>query len=158
MKSSLLPAGSGPKLSVLGDTQFLKVTAAESRGGCTVIEQISRPGSGVPLHVHEREDEVFYVVSGRLRVETEGRVFNVPAGATIFLPRGVPHAFAVEGDEPARLLVIVTPGGIEAMFAELDALTPGPPDLAEVAGICRRYGIEFVAANGSAQNSGAALA
>lgn len=144
MKIQIIEAGQGPKLSVLGDDQFIKVSAAETCGGCSIIEQISQPGSHVPLHVHTREDEVFHVLEGEVRLDLGGTTQHVSADTTIFLPRRVPHGFAVEGNRPARLLIIATPGGIEEMFSELDRLPPGPRDLRAVSAICERYGIRFV--------------
>ena len=134
----------GRRLLVLGARQYVKVDAQDSGGGCAVIEQISPVGSAVPLHVHEREDEIFHVLAGRVSVETDGRTAIAGVGATIFLPRRIPHGFSVVGDLPARLLIVVSPAGLEGMFSELDRLPPGPPDFAKVTEICGRFGVRFV--------------
>lgn len=146
MNIQLIPAEHGPKLTVFGDRQFIKITAAETHGGCSVIEQISAPGSRVPLHVHTREDEVFQVLEGSVKIDLGGKLEVVGPGTTVFLPRRVPHGFEIIGTTPARLLIIVTPGGLEEMFAELDRLPPGPPDFKIVTAICERFGIRFLPA------------
>jgi mannose-6-phosphate isomerase-like protein (cupin superfamily) len=42
-------------------------------------------------HHHEHEDELFYVVQGRLRMEFRDRVVEVEAGEFLIVPRGVEH-------------------------------------------------------------------
>jgi len=103
------------------------------------------------MHVHHREDESFYVLEGQLRLQCGDETFVAEAGSYIFLPRDVPHSFRVEGDTPARMLTIETPGGGERFF--VDAGRPvegeGLPDAAPVdVELLRRvgnaYGAEVV--------------
>ena len=42
-------------------------------------------------HKHEREDEFFFVLEGRLLVDVEGRTVELEAGQGVVVPRGVPH-------------------------------------------------------------------
>src|ERR671929_168065 len=69
------------------------------------------------LHIHHREDEAFWLLEGRLTVRCGDSTFTAEPGSFTLLPRGVPHTFLVEGDTPARLLSICTPGGFERYFA-----------------------------------------
>ena len=74
--------------------------------------------AGPPLHVHDREDECFYVLDGELSIRCGGDAFDAPAGSFVFLPRGRPHRFWAK-DQPARLLLITVPGGIEDYFRQI---------------------------------------
>ena len=75
--------------------------------------------AGPPLHVHDRDDECFYVLDGELSVRCGSDVFDAPAGSFVFLPRGRPHRFWAR-DTSARLLLIVVPGGIEDYFGQIN--------------------------------------
>ena len=86
------------------------VKASESSGaaGAAVFEYVAKAGEDPPEHVHPTEDEMFYVVEGEVVFRCEDDVFNVGPGGFVFLPRGLPHSYAVVG-EAARLLAIGTP-------------------------------------------------
>jgi mannose-6-phosphate isomerase-like protein (cupin superfamily) len=111
--SYLLPAGAG-----LAGDPGLKASRASTGGSVSVFE--TSIGAGPPLHVHEREDECFYVLAGLISVRCGTEAFTAAAGSFVFLPRGRPHRFW-SGGEPARLLLISAPGGIEDYFAEINA-------------------------------------
>ena len=83
-----------------------------------MFRQTIAPSSGPPTHVHQTEDEFFYVVSGEFKVKLGDRVMSAPAQSVMFVPRGTPHTFQNVGAEPGVLLVSVTPGGFEKMFEE----------------------------------------
>ncbi len=83
-----------------------------------MFRQTIAPKSGPPTHIHQSEDEFFYVVSGDFRVKLGDRIANAPPRSVIFVPRGTAHTFENVGTEPGVLLVGVTPGGFEGMFKE----------------------------------------
>ena len=62
----------GSTLNVLGVTHIYKATAAETGGSFSLWEAVFPPGAGAPPHIHAREDEAFYVLSGQLTIEFEG--------------------------------------------------------------------------------------
>src|SRR5262249_59416048 len=96
----------------------LKPPRHSTGGALTVIE--TRIGAGPPLHVHDREDECFYVLDGELSIRCGDDSFGAAAGSFVFLPRRRPHRFSAAGG-PARLLLIAVPGGIEDYFREINA-------------------------------------
>jgi mannose-6-phosphate isomerase-like protein (cupin superfamily) len=101
-----------------GDVTELVATADRTGGALGLVRQTIAPGSGPPTHIHEAEDEFFYVVSGQFKVKLGDRILTAPAQSVIFVPRKTAHAFENVGTEPGVLLVGVTPGGFEKMFEE----------------------------------------
>jgi quercetin dioxygenase-like cupin family protein len=93
----------------------LLLTAAETGGSLSLMETSVRPGTEPPYHIHDNEDEIFYVLEGHLSVMVDGTVHECRAGDTIFLPRRIPHTFRVRS-EVAHCLSIVTPSGFENFF------------------------------------------
>src|SRR3990172_9065174 len=144
MKAKVLHSREGQYLNVLGDNQYIKLIGEDTAGAYTLIEEINPPGVGIPLHVHENEDETFHVVEGQVEFTLDGKPVTAGAGTTVYLRRRVPHAFKVVGQMPARVLVLLSPSGLERMFRELAQLPPGPPDMEKVVAICGRYGIRFL--------------
>lgn len=68
--------------------------------------------TGPPPHVHGRYDEAFHVLGGVVVFTLDGVVHEAAAGSTVFVPRGAAHGFGNPGAEPARLLVVATPGAL----------------------------------------------
>ncbi len=143
-QNNIVTAGNGKFLNVLGDEQTLKFTGKETGGLFTIIENFNEPGVGIPMHLHENEDEIFHVIEGEMEFVTLGKTSVLKKGDMIFLPRQIPHSFRVVGSQKAKAVVTVMPSGIEKMFYALSALPPGPPDLEKVQNICNQYGIRFL--------------
>ena len=121
-----------------------------------IVDFMAPPGDMPPLHRHDREDELFYIVEGRLSVHQPGRRVEGERGSAMFAERGVPHAYEVLGGEPARFLVIATPAGFEDFVAEvarraeeLRLPDPSEPDPEKIAAVARRYGIELLGPPGA---------
>jgi mannose-6-phosphate isomerase-like protein (cupin superfamily) len=99
------------------------IDGAESGGGFSLVEHpMSARALGAPLHRHAREDEYSYVIEGRVGALLGDHVVEAGPGALIFKPRNQWHTFWNAGDEPARILEIISPAGFERYFAELVAL------------------------------------
>jgi len=98
----------------LGTLVRPKLTGAQTGGRFALWEGVLPRGAAPPRHSHP-QDETFYVLEGSVVVwvgEADGSARTCEAGAAIFAPGGVPHAFRVESDT-ARMLFISTPAGIE---------------------------------------------
>ena len=93
--------------------------------------------------MHTREDELFYVLEGELVFELDGDRHTVHAGDTVYLRRGVVHAYQNFTTSDARLLIATTPGVFSDFFVELSAATPlgalPAPDRLDAIG--KKYGI-----------------
>ena len=117
--------------------------AAETGGGFSLVEHPMAPRAlAAPLHRHTHEDEYSYVLEGRMGADLGGEVVYGDPGDLVFKPRGQWHTFWNAGDEPCRILEIISPGGFERYFEELVDLRARPTPEA-VAEIAARYGLEF---------------
>ncbi|HST78506.1 MAG TPA: cupin domain-containing protein [Verrucomicrobiae bacterium] len=139
----LVLPGDGQQLNVIGDCQVLKLDGSQTGGAFSLIEQSYRPGAGVPLHFHTQEDAVFYMIEGHMDFVVGDRRISADAGATVLLPRGVPHASRA-GERGARALVTLFPAGGEKMFLELHAIAPGDPDREKAKAVCKKFGVHFL--------------
>lgn len=144
MNPKIIKSGTGQKLNVLGDNQVIKLSAKDTNGQFSLIEQNNNPGMGIPPHVHENEDEVFHVLSGKVEMIVGDELTTLSAGDMIFCPRGIPHSWKVIGEEKASAMLSIFPAGLEVMFEELSELPAGPPDLEKVSEICGKYNLRFV--------------
>ena len=87
-----------------------------------VEHPMSARALAAPLHRHTREDEYSYVLEGRMGALLGEEVVEAGPGDLVFKPRNQWHTFWNAGDEPCRILEIISPGGFELFFRELDAL------------------------------------
>jgi mannose-6-phosphate isomerase-like protein (cupin superfamily) len=139
-----LAAGVGERL-VFGDATILVRASAEATNGAFSLFEELPPLVDTPLHVHEHEDELFYVVDGEhvFRVGED----DLPAGpgGMVFAPRGIPHAHRRVIPGAGRLLVLAVPGGLDGFFRELAqahaAEALGPDAYADASA---RYGISWL--------------
>ena len=119
-------AGEGEDVWFLQNRMTVKATAETTGGLFGLVESSIAPGASPPLHVHRREDEAFWVLAGRVTFRTGDETIEAGPGSFVFLPRDVPHTFRVEGDEPAHMLTLLTPGGGERFFLEGGRPPEGP--------------------------------
>jgi quercetin dioxygenase-like cupin family protein len=120
-----IAAGDGTTMkNPLGGPLTVKANGPETGGAMTAFESTPAAGEGPPLHAHASEDEVIYVLEGRLRFRLEEEVHEAPAGSFVFIPRGVPHTWQNVGDQQGRLLVLFTPAsaGMEEFFERFGAI------------------------------------
>src|SRR6201985_315917 len=97
-----------------------------------------------PIHRHTREDEYSYVLEGRMGALLGDEVVEAGPGDLVFKPRDQWHTFWNAGDEPCRILEIISPAGFEKFFEELDALGGAlNADPEALAALNARYGQEM---------------
>jgi quercetin dioxygenase-like cupin family protein len=133
------------KAGILGamGVRFM-IDGSESGGGFSLVEHPLPPRAlAAPLHRHSREDEYSYVLEGRIGALLGDDVVIGEVGDLIFKPRGQWHSFWNAGDEPARILEIISPAGFEKYFEEIvdmgGSLRAKPETLRDLA---QRYGLE----------------
>jgi quercetin dioxygenase-like cupin family protein len=110
----LVPAGAGrgPTTSLWGSSPFLtKVSGDDCGGRLFVGELVDVVGFGPPLHVHDDQDEWFYVTKGSFAIQVGGDIHEVGAGDSLFAPRTIAHTWAPLGGGPASLIFALQPAG-----------------------------------------------
>ena len=145
-------AGEGERIWITGDTMTLKATGETTGGSLVVLENLTTPGGGPPPHVHETEDEFWYVIDGKFEVYIADEVHTLGPGGFAIAPAGTVHNFRNIAETPSRVLVGFTPGGIEGFFraAGQPALDDGPAppfddaELARTMAAAPRYGLRPV--------------
>lgn len=125
----------GEALWAVGALLVIKRDATDTDGAFTLVDHTAPAGYETPYHCHHREDELFYVLSGELECiygEDGDHVTRAGPHDTVVLPRDVPHGFRVVSEEPCRMVVQVTPGGLEAFFRAVgepaERLETPPPE------------------------------
>jgi mannose-6-phosphate isomerase-like protein (cupin superfamily) len=118
---------------------------ARSGGGVALVEHPMSPRAlAAPLHRHTREDEYSYVLEGRVGALLGDEVVVAGPGDLIFKPRGQWHTFWNAGDEPARILEVISPAGFECYFEELVDLGGAvEADPQALAALSARYELEM---------------
>lgn len=125
---------------------------ADSAAGVSIMEHKMLQGFGPPLHVHNNEDETFYILEGRFRFRLGDQTVERGVGEFVHIPGGTVHTFRVL--TPIGRFLTVTNGAFEDMVVE--ASVPAAfPDLPEQAPftledqnrpgiLCNKAGIEFL--------------
>lgn len=151
---TVLEAGRGDHLHFLNHLATIKVAAA-SDAAFSAVEFLAPHGTSPPLHRHEREDELFVVLDGRMRFRSGDVEHEAASGATAFLPRQAPHTFQVVSESARFLAITAASDGEPPRFDELvralgtstdsaSLPTPGHIDPNWVTEVCREYGVEVV--------------
>jgi quercetin dioxygenase-like cupin family protein len=133
----------------IGCLATLKGVGAQTGGALAAVEFTHPPGFATPRHVHHAADEAFYVLEGSLRGFCGDRTWRATTGGFVWLPRGIPHGYAVEGDETLRTLAITVPAGFDQFVADAGepaaARTlppPAEPDMPKLLAAGDRHHIE----------------
>lgn len=129
-----------------GEQMTLLLDGAQTGGQFTSFVEVTNPGGGPPPHWHDREDEWFYILEGRMSFLMNGEWIEAGAGDTVFAPRGKVHTFKNNTATPTRMLIHAAPSGFEQFFIEAAAefAKPGGPDIPAAIAIAEKYGIHFV--------------
>jgi len=127
-----------------GDLAFTTLAGSAFGEVVSVFEVELEPGclSG-PLHVHDHEDGISYIVSGALTFQVGNDVLTLSTGSVVLLPRGIRHSFWNAGTAPARALDIVTPGGLENYYEALGRIADAADVIDQLPAMEARFGIHM---------------
>ena len=144
----------GRSIWLMGMLITFKVVSEETGGEYSLYELTVPPQLGAPPHIHHRETEAYYLLDGEVEFLRGEHTVRARAGEFVFVPTGVVHGFTNVGQEPARFMGIVTPGGLHEKLlsglgepAKTETLPPppeGPPDVERLVQIARKYDTEIL--------------
>jgi mannose-6-phosphate isomerase-like protein (cupin superfamily) len=140
----VLGAGEGRIIPSLGSVanRFM-IDGGETGGRFSLVQHLFQPRAlAAPMHRHRDEDEYTYVLSGRIGAVLAGEEAEAGPGDLIFKPRGQWHTFWNAGDEPATVLEIISPAGLEELFRSFEEFT-APPDPHVIAARAAAYGCDL---------------
>jgi quercetin dioxygenase-like cupin family protein len=140
--SRVVPNQRGERIKVHGGWLSFLAVGDQTNGAYALIEAANDPSTGVRLHVHEREDETWFILEGEYVFQVGSQIISAHAGDYVFGPRNVPHSYANRSASLARALIMVTPAGFEGFWRESARLGP---DVAAHATLGLKYGVKFVA-------------
>jgi mannose-6-phosphate isomerase-like protein (cupin superfamily) len=130
------------------DRPFFRFGSGQTGGLATLAEvQLPPLTAGPNLHVHTREDELFFVLDGVMTVQVGEQLQEIAAGGLAWGARGTPHAFANRAKDPLRIMIMWIPGGAEGLFLDMREYLQaagGAPDPQAVADLQARYGATHV--------------
>ncbi len=154
---SIPPEGRGrAELGGLG--VVWKIDGDETGGRFAVVDHPIAPRAlAAPLHRHRNEDEYSFVLEGTLGALLGDQVVEATPGTWVFKPRDQWHTFWNAGDEPCRIIEVISPAGFENFFRGIAAIDPTDEagfaalcaqyelemELASVPGLCKRFGLTF---------------
>ncbi len=137
--------GEGESVDLGGLGVNFKVWGHQTSGRLAVVEHPIASRRLVPPHIHTMEDEVSYVLQGRIGARIGDETVEAGPGTYIYKPCNVPHTFWNPGSEPARILEIICPAGFDDFFVETAEFfgTGGKPGSPEHEQIAQRYHLSF---------------
>ena len=98
--------------------------------GLCALSQTLDPGSVVPVHHHEKAEQVLFIVSGSGEVSIADQKVEASSGVTVHIPMGVAHGIVNTGNRPLSILEITSPAGFQEIFREMDRLSE--PDVEDI--------------------------
>ena len=125
----------------LGIRYLVDGSQSESMG---MFELIVPPGSNVPPpHSHSNNEEIVYVLEGKLRYTVGAETRDLAPGQSMRTPKGTVHGFSNPFDHPARALIVLSPDIGAQYFKDIAAVVGagGPPDKIALAAVMSQYGL-----------------
>ena len=138
MSTQIHEPGEGIRtIEIGGSVMIAKADGATTGDAFVVAETTLQPGGfAPPLHLHREIAEVLYLLSGHLHLQVGDDHRTAGPGTFVGIPQGVAHTMSVAGDEPVKMLMILSNPAralqmidtLEQVFAEgePDPETAGP--------------------------------
>lgn len=106
----------------LGPDRLIKASPRSgTQGGIMVLDQLPA-GFSTGIHIHQKGDEFFYVISGDGAATLGDEDAAIGPGDVVFVPEGARHAMSVNADAGMELLFFMDEPGLEGFFREAHAL------------------------------------
>ena len=121
---SFLKPGAGTNYQWENDHTFVKVSAEDTGGQYTLMEDNLKATFELGLHRHDHHAETFYILEGSLDFYIDGDWITAEAGSCLHIPPGIPHACVVNQEsDKARMLMIYQPSGFDKFLAEMGSMS-----------------------------------
>ena len=138
-----VPADGGETLQFGGIDIIVRTSGASTGGAFSIIEEVDPVDT--PIHIHQNEDELWYVLEGQHVIQVGEEEFLVGPGDIAFAPRGVPHAQRRVVERTGRYLCLFSPAGFEGFFRDLADAERNRADMPNAyATASKKYGITWL--------------
>jgi mannose-6-phosphate isomerase-like protein (cupin superfamily) len=142
----------GKHIAVAGDINTILASKEDTGGTYSFIEAKVFPGGGPVPHIQTREHEGFYIIEGQLTFDVDGEIIEAKPGAFVNVPPNVLHSFKNETNETTKIIIVLSPAGMEHLFVEVglessnNSVKPPPFSDAQKQKLSRlavKYGMEI---------------
>lgn len=128
----------------VGQLRIRYLIDGSQSAGLGMFEITVPPGSNVPPpHSHTNNEEIVYVLEGRLRYSVGSDTRDLGPGQCMRTPKGSVHGFSNPFDGMARALITMGPDIGPKYFDEVASVinAGGPPDKDALVAVMSRYGL-----------------
>jgi quercetin dioxygenase-like cupin family protein len=122
-----LAASDGELVYVGRDPVRIKISPSGAPARFAMITQEVSPGTSIPIHAHDREDEIIFIQSGRGEGTVGEQIVQLAAGSTLYVPQGTWHGGRNTGPDVMMWIAIYSPSGFEGYFREIGRRAPDDP-------------------------------
>jgi quercetin dioxygenase-like cupin family protein len=127
-----------------GSPNVCKVSAKDTGGAMSTFESTVKQKGGPPAHVHEDQEEWFFVLEGEFDIQVGDDRFKLRVGDSVLAPRKVAHVWACVGDKPGKLLIVFQPAGKMEEFFRALGEQKGPPSREVMQKLFLDHGMKIV--------------
>ena len=136
----------GRVIRAFGQEAHVLVSSQQTNDAFCVLRVFASATNATPPHLHRATDETFLIESGEVEINCGGELLRGRKGDVLYLPKGIPHAPRVLGNDNLTAVVVCVPGGFDRFFAACgEEFKKGEPDLGYIVKVAAEYGIEFQA-------------
>jgi mannose-6-phosphate isomerase-like protein (cupin superfamily) len=148
----ILEPNKGKHIAIVGDINTILAFKEDTGGTYSFIEAKVFPGGGPIPHIQTREHEWFYVVEGQIIFNVDEQRIEAKPGTFVNIPPNVLHSFKNETNETAKLIIVLSPPGMEQLFVdiglEVSDINKQPPPFTDeqkqkLPSLAAKYGMEI---------------
>jgi mannose-6-phosphate isomerase-like protein (cupin superfamily) len=147
----VVAADEGQPFWFLNTLTITKVGSDQCGGQMSIVDHRVPPGFAPPPHLHHHSDEALLILDGHLDGFCGDHRWRAGPGSLVFMPRAIPHGFAVSDAGPGRIIIVASPGGFDQFVAavgepapDLCLPVPVPPDPARLTQLAAAHGIQIL--------------